>query len=235
MSHHHVEISLQDNDPLRCGIGMDASAAITLIFLFKIWLWLSRTPPCTTFRPRIAVIRRVMRIRTKIMEAWVYALTYWSFITSVGAPLPSAPPPEPTRQSLRSGNRVKGYKRHKWHLAHMHWVCIVLITLVHIQTTDYYYTAQGPRAAATHIPQWLKYMVYIPVDMLWDIGAQLRKLSNDIHPLPGPSPPPSRSIRFVTLNVGGPFLSKRRWGRLLQEVTANESAIVGLQEFRFRT
>ena len=34
--------------------------------------------------------------------------------------------------------------------------------------------------------------------------------------------------------MGGPFLSRRRWGRLLQEVTVNEPAIVGLQEFRFR-
>ena len=170
MSHHHLEISLQDNDPLPSGIGTDASVAMTVIFLFRVWLWPYRTPPRTTFRPRVALIRRVMRIRTKIMEAWVRALTYWCFITSVGAPLPSPPPPEPTRQSLRSGNRVKGYKHHKWHLAHMHWVCIVLVTLVHIQTAEYQYTAQGPRAASPHIPQW-KSMVYIPVHMLWDIGA----------------------------------------------------------------
>ena len=119
MSHHHLEISLEDNAPLPSGIGMDASAAITLIFLFRVWLWLSRTPPRTTFRPHVAVIRRVMRIRTKIMEAWVHALTYWCFITSVCAPPPSPAPPEPTRQ-IRGGNRVKQYKRHKWHLAHMH-------------------------------------------------------------------------------------------------------------------
>ena len=49
-----------------------------------------------------------MRIRTKIMEAWVHALTYWYFITSIGARLLSPPPPEPTGQSLRNGNRVKG-------------------------------------------------------------------------------------------------------------------------------
>ena len=117
----------------------------------------------------------------------------------------------------------------------MQWVCIVVVTLVHKQTTNYQQTAQGPRAAVPHIPQWLKSMVYIPVHMLWDIGAQLCKLGNDIHPLPGPSPPPLSSIRFVTLNGGAPFLSRRRWKRLLQEVTANEPAIVGLQKFRFRT
>ena len=67
--------------------------------------------------------------------------------------------------------------------------------------------------------------------MLWKRGARPRKLSNDIHPFSGPGPP--RSVRFVTLNVGGPRLSRRRWGRLLQEVIANEPAIVGLQKFGF--
>ena len=83
----------------------------------------------------------------------------------------------------------------------MHWLFIVLVTLVHMLTTEYQYTAQGSQ--------------------------------NDIHPLPGLPPLPHRSIRFVTLNVGGPFLARRRWGRLLQEVSANEPAIVGLREFRF--
>ena len=80
---------------------------ITLIFLFGVWLWLYRTPTRSTFRLRVAVIRRVVRITMKVMEAWVHAWTYWCFITSVGAPLPSPPPPKPTRQSLHSGNRFK--------------------------------------------------------------------------------------------------------------------------------
>ena len=37
-----------------------------------------------------------MCIRSKIMEAWVHALAYSCFITSVAAPLPS-PLLEPTR------------------------------------------------------------------------------------------------------------------------------------------
>ena len=39
----------------------------------------------------------------------------------------------------------------------------------------------------------------------------------------------------IQTNVGGPHLSKRRWSRLLQEITASSPHIVALQEVRFRT
>ena len=71
-NHNHLEISLRDNNPLMFGIGRDASAAITLMFLFGVWLWLYRTPTRSTFRPRVAVIRRVVHITMKVMEAWVH-------------------------------------------------------------------------------------------------------------------------------------------------------------------
>ena len=205
------------------------------MFLLGVWLWLCRAPPRSTFRPHVTVVGCVIRMILRIIANGVHALTYWCYITSVGTPLPAPTPPEPCRLYIRNRKRVKGYERHKWHLAHMHWVCIVLVTLVHKQTTEYQYAAQGTQLAAPHVPQWVKSAVCIPVHMLWDGGARLRKLSSDIHPLSGPPPPPPGSIRFVTLHVGGPILSRRRWGRLLQEVTAIEPTIVGLQEFRSRS
>ena len=53
-----------------------------------------------------------MCISSRIMDIWVHALAYWCFVTRIGTPLPTPPPPEPGRQSLRCRKRVKGYKRH---------------------------------------------------------------------------------------------------------------------------
>ena len=117
----------------------------------------------------------------------------------------------------------------------MHWVYMVLVAVVHMQTMDYQYNAPGPQTVPHQTPQWMRSVMFILVHMLWYIGAQLRKFSNDMHPLPGTPPPFAQSVCFVILNVGGPFLSRRRWGRLLQEVTAHEPTIVGLQQFRFGT
>ena len=65
----------------------------------------------------------------------------------------------------------------------------------------------------------------------WDYSRVHLLLSHDIHPNPGPS---NQVLRFLSLNVGGPHLSKRRWGRLLQEMAATEADVIALQEVRFR-
>ena len=60
----------------------------------------------------------------------------------------------------------------------------------------------------------------LPGLILWDAAQRLIRLSNDVHPNPGPSPPPRPDLSFLTLNVGGPFLSRRRSGHLLAEIIA---------------
>ena len=54
-------------------------------------------------------------------------------------------------------------------------------------------------------------------------------------PQSGAQPPPRPDLSFLTLNVGGPFLSRRRTGHLLAEIIAEQPAIIALQEFRFRS
>ena len=58
-------------------------------------------------------------------------------------------------------------------------------------------------------------------------------LSVNVHPNPGH--PKTTTLHALTLNVGGPHLSRRRWGRPLQEITASSPHIIALQEVRFRT
>ena len=55
----------------------------------------------------------------------------------------------------------------------------------------------------------------------------------DVHPNQGH--PKTTKLHALTLTVGGPHLSRRRWGRLLQEITASSPHIIALQEVRFRT
>ena len=58
-------------------------------------------------------------------------------------------------------------------------------------------------------------------------------LSVDVHPNPGH--PNTTTLHALTLNRGDPHLSRRRWGRLLQEITASSPHIIALQEVRFKT
>ena len=58
-------------------------------------------------------------------------------------------------------------------------------------------------------------------------------LSVDVHP--NPSHPKTTTLHALTLNVGGPHLSRRRWGCLVQETHASSPHIIALQEVRFRT
>ena len=58
-------------------------------------------------------------------------------------------------------------------------------------------------------------------------------LSVDVHANPGH--PKTTMLHTLPLNVGGPHLSRWRWHRLLQEITASSPHIIALQEVRFRT
>ena len=83
----------------------------------------------------------------------------------------------------------------------------------------------------THIP-WLPMMTSAP-HTIWDLARRLLLLSNDIHPPPGPSR--HHTFRALSLNVGGPHLSQKRWNQLLQETTMAEPTLIAYQEVRFKS
>ena len=68
---------------------------------------------------------------------------------------------------------------------------------------------------------------------MWDLAQCLLLLSNDIHPLPGPGR--LHTFKVLSLNVGGPHLSKKRWNQLLQETTAAQPTLIAYQEVRFKS
>ena len=63
-------------------------------------------------------------------------------------------------------------------------------------------------------------------------ASRLIVVANDVEPNRGPPPCP---LHLLTLNVGGPHLSRKRRGQLLQGTTASEPMVISLQEVRFRT
>ena len=69
------------------------------------------------------------------------------------------------------------------------------------------------------------------VGYCWNFPAFHIMLSHDVHPNPGPN---HQVLKLLSLNVGGPHLSKRRWGRLLQETSSLGADVIALQEVRFR-
>ena len=60
---------------------------------------------------------------------------------------------------------------------------------------------------------------------MYPLAHRLMALANDIETKPGP---PARPMHFLILNVGGPHLNRKRWGKLLQETTASEPMILCL-------
>ena len=69
----------------------------------------------------------------------------------------------------------------------------------------------------------------------WDYQARLIPLSNDVHTNPGPTTPRTDTWCVMSLNVGGPHLSVKRWHSLLMEISRHSPHIVALQEVRFKT
>ena len=46
-------------------------------------------------------------------------------------------------------------------------------------------------------------------------------MAHDVHPNPGPpTTPPADELTYMTLNVGGPHISKKRWVGLLTDIGA---------------
>ena len=69
--------------------------------------------------------------------------------------------------------------------------------------------------------------------VMWDLARLLLLLSNDIHPLPGHGR--LHTFKVLSLNMGGPHLSKKRWNQLLQETTVAQPTLIAYQEVRFKS
>ena len=69
-----------------------------------------------------------------------------------------------------------------------------------------------------------------PSHVMWDLAGRLLLLS--IHPLPGPGR--LHTFKVLSLNVGGPHLSKKRWNQLPLETTAAQPTLIAYQEVRFK-
>ena len=61
-------------------------------------------------------------------------------------------------------------------------------------------------------------------------------MAHDAHPNTGPpTAPPPVELTYMTLNVGGPHVSQKRWAGLLTEIEQQRPVCVGLQEVCFRS
>ena len=77
---------------------------------------------------------------------------------------------------------------------------------------------------------WTLHAAVLP----WDYQARLIRLSNVVHPNPGPPTPRTDTWCIMSLNVGGPH-SLKRWHSLLMEISHHRPHVVALQEVRFKT
>ena len=123
--------------------------------------------------------------------------------------------------------------RHKWHHSNLPGSYVLLLTFNNVGLPMWtpphvHDTCAQPHTAPLH--QSLA-RTRLRGLILWELAQRLIRLSNDVHPNPGPSPPPRPDLSFLTLNVGGPFLSWRRWGHLLAEIIAEQPAVIARQEF----
>ena len=61
-------------------------------------------------------------------------------------------------------------------------------------------------------------------------------MAHDVHPNPRPpTAPPPDELTYMTLNVGGPDICKKRCAGMPTEIEQQQPVCVGLQEVRFRT
>ena len=171
----------------------------------------------------------------------LYALLWSSRVTSMCSPMPVVQLPSWCYLGRRSGTprrlRPKLQRRHRWHYSNLPGWYVLLLTLTHVglpMWTPPHMQDTYTQLHTSPLHQTLA-RTRLPGLILWDLAQRLIRLSNDVHPNPGPSPPPRPDLSFLTLNVGGPFLSRRRWGHLLAEIIAEQPAVIALQEFRFRS
>ena len=171
----------------------------------------------------------------------LYALLWSGRVTSMCSPMHVVQLPSWCYVGHSSGaprrrRRVLRHQ-HRWHYSNLPGWYVLLLTLIHVGLPIWTPPHVHDTCTQPHTAPLCQSLARprLPGLILWDLAQRLIRLSNDVHPNPGPSPPPRPDLSFLTLNVGGPFLSRRRWGHLLAEIIAEQPAVVALQEFRFRS
>ena len=122
--------------------------------------------------------------------------------------------------------RPKLRRRHGWHYSNMPGRYVLLLTLPNVGLPMWTPPHVHNICTQPHTAPLCQTLARTPlrVLILWDLAQQLIRLSSDVHPNPGPSPTPRPNLSFRTLNVAGPFLSRRRLGHLLAEIIADQPA-----------
>ena len=160
------------------------------------------------------------------------------------------------RKQVRSRNIVKTTKAHPWNIKRMPWwyhmvriVCIVWLTAGEYDMTHHtgvvnshiWSTGAAPKGDSRMRWNIQRRLVTLSNDMeygqkTWNDSQWRIRMAHDVHPNPGPpTAPPPDELTYMTLNVGGPHISKKRWAGLLKEIEQQQPVCVGLQEVRFRS
>ena len=156
------------------------------------------------------------------------------------------------RKQVRNRKIVLPTKVHPWSMKRLPWwYHMVRILCIVWMTTGEYDMPRHTGVCGQHI--WSRRAeLKEDIPMRWNIQRRLVTLSNDmeygrktwndsqwkimmahdVHPNPGPPPD---ELTYMTLNVGGPHISKKRWAGLLTEIEQQQPVCVGLQEVRFRS
>ena len=204
---------------------------------------------------------RRITLSTPRIHRWTYPPTWMYLITvllvvGVKEPVQSTPIGTINREQVRSRNIVKTTKAHLWNIKRMPWwyhmvriVCILWLTAGEYNMThhtglvnqDIWSGCAAPKGDSRMRWNMQRRLVTLSNDMqygqkTWNNSQWRIRMAHDVHPNPGPPPsPPPDEFANMTLNVGGPHISKKRWAGLLIEIERQQPVCVGLQEVRFRS
>ena len=172
----------------------------------------------------------------------LYSLLWSTNVTTVHAHLHTIQPPTWCTMGRKRGKPRRPKrgprKMHQYHYTNIPMWFPILLTVIHMASPVC--MPLQPRETYTHMPGPTRYgppsNPFIPRLTRWNLARRLLMLANDVHPTLGPGPPNQQThMSFLTLNVGGPFVSLQRWGHLLAEITADRPTVIALQEFRFHS
>ena len=170
----------------------------------------------------------------------IYWLLYFVILSAdlssvVEGPAVSLSMGAPHRRKERRGIKHRKMRIHKWHISQAGKPYLFLLLLCHLYLHKHPQHTPTTRITGPYDDRpWTTTQIHTTL-LPWDYHARLIRLSNDVHPNPGPPTPRTDTWCMMSLNVGGPHLSVKRWHSLLMEISQHRPHIVALQEVRFKT